>query len=209
MAYGQDLDYKMQQVSVWIEHRYATTEIGIWLQNNDKTGYQEVQLSYDLKRSDYIHDLHAVVGNEIYNGKVMEKDEADQKCENATANGKVCVKVAANNVKPKDINIYRKFNYEVRIPSGKQLKVWLRYSSIIFLTEEKLTYALNNYLQNSNSLQPDREVFQVSISEIENLKSEPKLTCNDQDTKIRRRSQWRYASPRQPFSSHISPICPQ
>ena len=113
MAYGQSLDYKMQQVSVWIEHRYATTEIGIWLQNND------------LRRSDYIHDLLAVVGNEKYIGKVMEKDEADARCNDAQANGKVCVKVATNNVNPKDINIYRKLNYEVRIPAGQQLKVWL------------------------------------------------------------------------------------
>lgn len=61
LAYGQNFEYKMQQVSVWIEHRYATTEIGIWLKNTNLRDEQIVQLSYDLKRSDYIHDLHGKI----------------------------------------------------------------------------------------------------------------------------------------------------
>ena len=52
------IDYKMQQVSVWIEHRYATTEIGINLKNLNPDAEEVVVLSYDLKQSDYIHDLH-------------------------------------------------------------------------------------------------------------------------------------------------------
>ena len=183
-----DLDnfviYKMQQVSVWIENRYATTEIGIWLQNKHQYEDQVVQLSYDLRRSDYIDDLHALVGNQRFTGKVMEKDQADERCKYATANGLVCVKVATSNTQPKDLNIYRKFNYEVRIPAGQQLKVWLRYRSIIFFKEEKVTYTVNNYLQNSNSLQPRREVFQVFISEIEDLKSDPKITCNGRKVQL-------------------------
>ena len=81
---------------------------------------------------------------------------------------------------PKDINVYRKFNYQIKVPAGQQLKVWLRYSSIIFLQDEKLTYQLNNYLQNAKSLTAAREVFQVYISELENLKGTPKITCNQQ-----------------------------
>lgn len=49
--------YKMHQVSVWIEHRYATTEIGIWV-NSTSDETEKLDLSYDLKRSDYIHDLY-------------------------------------------------------------------------------------------------------------------------------------------------------
>ena len=54
---GQYFDFKMRQVSVWIEHRYATTEIGIWLVNNN-TDLIEVNLEYNLKLSDFIHGLH-------------------------------------------------------------------------------------------------------------------------------------------------------
>jgi len=86
-----------------------------------------------------------------------------------------------NNVEPKDINNFRKFNYEVRIPAGQELKVWLRYSSIIFMQDEKLTYELNNYLQNFNGVKPDREVFQVYINEVEKLKGVPKITCNQRN----------------------------
>ena len=56
---GQDdvFDFKMQQTSVWIEHRYATTEIGILVLNNANKR-EGLSLSYELKQSDFIHDLY-------------------------------------------------------------------------------------------------------------------------------------------------------
>jgi len=72
----------------------------------------------------------------------------------------------------------------VKIPADQEIKVWLRYSSIIFLKDEKLTYTLNNYLQNTNSLKPKREVFQVYISELTDLKDDPTITCNGKVVKL-------------------------
>ena len=52
--------FKMHQISTWIEHRYATTEVGLWVEN-DSAEEETLELSYDLKRSEYINGLYGMI----------------------------------------------------------------------------------------------------------------------------------------------------
>lgn len=70
------------------------------------------------------------------------------------------------------------------IPPHAEIKIWIRYSSIIFQKEEKFVYELNNFLQNSKGIKHEREVFQVYISELQDLKGTPRITCNNKQVTL-------------------------
>merc|ERR1711962_1615027 len=130
----------------------ATTEIGCWVENKPKkneTKEEILELSYDLTPSDIIHDLYALIGSDRYEGKVFSKEVADRKCIDATANGRPCIKIQSSKAKIRDINIYRKFDYQLKIPANMAVKVWMRYSSIIFRQDDKFEYTVRHNRMNA------------------------------------------------------------
>lgn len=171
-------EFLMQQTSVWIEHRYATTEIGILIEN--KSSKREgLSLSYELKQSDYIHNLYAEIGNERYEGKVMEKGEAERFCQDAEKQGRPCATVKSEG-KAKSLNNFRRFVFTVNVPASTVIKVWLRFSSIIYLRQEKLTHEISITANNGRTLTNTEEIFQIFIQELEDIKSDSvQVTCND------------------------------
>lgn len=86
----------------------------------------------------------------------------------------------------------------MKVPAGEELKVWLRYSSIVFMDyvdpsspddREVLTYELNIFEtqsatkdQKTVSTKPGRDIFQIYVSEIQDLKyASMNITCDGRD----------------------------
>ena len=80
--------------------------------------------------------------------------------------------------KARSLNNFRRFVFTVNVPASTGLKVWLRFSSIIYLRQEKLTHEIS--ITANNGRTSTEEILQIFIQEIEVIKSDSvQVTCND------------------------------
>ena len=70
---------------------------------------------------------------------------------------------------PIDLNTFRRFNYQLRIPKKRSAKVWMRYNSIIFRLGDNFVHTVNFNKISRNGHEPKKISLQVYINELHDL----------------------------------------